>query len=79
MSGFIVGTREGSPIVLGKRQVFLFNDHESPQCPEPKMFDKKEENMGQYKTHVLSMSPMHKNHQWMRKGKFSQKSCFLLI
>ena len=41
MSGFILGTHKDSPIDLGKRQAFLFNDHESPQCPEPKMLGKR--------------------------------------
>ena len=45
MSGFILGTHEDSPIDLEKSQVFFFNDHKSPQWPEPKMFGKKEENM----------------------------------
>ena len=38
MSGSIHGTHEDSPIDLGKSQVFFFNDHKSPQWPEPKMY-----------------------------------------
>ena len=60
MSGFILETHEDSPIDLGMIQVFFFNDLDSPQWLEPKMFGRKGENMGQYKAHVVSMAPMHK-------------------
>ena len=45
MSGSILDTYEDSPIHIGKRQVFFFNDNEYPQWPEPKMFGKKGKNM----------------------------------
>ena len=38
MSGSILKTYDDSPIDLGKSQLFFFNNHESPQWPEPKMF-----------------------------------------
>ena len=62
MSGSILRTHEESPVDLGKIQVFLSNSHESPQWAEPKIFGEKGENIGQYKPHVLSMTPTHKNH-----------------
>ena len=40
MNDSILRTHEDSPIDLGKSQVFFFNDHKSPQWPEPKMFGK---------------------------------------
>ena len=43
MSGSILETHADSPIDLEKIQVFFFNERESPQWPEPKMFGKKEE------------------------------------
>ena len=45
MSDFILRTHEDSPVELGKSQVFFFNDHKSTELPEPKMLDKKWENM----------------------------------
>ena len=71
MSGFILGTHEDSRIDIGKSKFFFFNEHESRQLPELKMFGKKGENMGQYKPHVISMTPMHNNYKCMRKGKLS--------
>ena len=41
MSGSILGTYQDLPIDSRKRQVLFFNDHESPQWIEPKMFGKK--------------------------------------
>ncbi len=61
MSVFILGTHEHSPIELGKRQVFFFNGHDSPQWPEPKIFWKKGKNIGKYKLHLPCLVPMHKN------------------
>lgn len=65
MSGFILGIHEDSPIDLGNRQFFFINNQESPQWP--KMLGKKGEYMGQYKSHLLSMTPMDENHQCMIK------------
>ena len=62
MSSSFLETHEDSPLFLGKIQVFFFHDHKSLQWPEPKMFGGKRRNMGYYKTHVLSVVAMHKNH-----------------
>ena len=43
MSDSILETHEDSPIDIGRSQVFFFNDHESPQWTEPKIYGEKGE------------------------------------
>ena len=54
----ILGTHEDSPIDLRKRQVILFNDHESPQWPEPK-------NLGKRRKYGLVQTTCTKNDSYV--------------
>ena len=75
MSGSILGTHDDSPIDLGKRQVFLFNENEYPQWPEPKMFGRRRKYV-LVQTTYSKYSSYAQNHQCMRKTQFIQNHAF---
>ena len=53
---------------LEKKVQVFFNGTSRNQLVGTYNVGQKGKNMGQYKPHVLSIVPMHKNHQYMRKG-----------